>query len=133
MFDIYLLAASASYRNTYIYQGDDVGAVSDALWNNGEACGKIASVKCIGATNLAPQPCNISSTSALRYNHWLLSVTRLRNHQSFKICLFCYCRSQSWENQGCLWSVSWRLVLKINTFVYINKLRSTKYADKIIH
>ncbi|KAK7854869.1 putative eg45-like domain containing protein 1 [Quercus suber] len=62
MFDIYLLAASACYRNTY--QGDDVAAVSDALWNNGEACGKIVNVRCIGATNLAPQPCKLNISVA---------------------------------------------------------------------
>ncbi|CAL5375079.1 unnamed protein product [Camellia sinensis] len=31
---------------------------SDALWNNGAACGKMYSVSCTGATNQGvPQPC----------------------------------------------------------------------------
>lgn len=71
MFDIYLLAASACYRNTY--QSDDVAAVSDALWNNGEACGKIVNVRCIGATNLAPQPCKLNISVAATIIDYCLS------------------------------------------------------------
>ncbi|KAK6235953.1 hypothetical protein SCA6_011290 [Theobroma cacao] len=38
-------------------QGKMVAGVSDALWNNGGACGKSYRVKCIGGANLAPHPC----------------------------------------------------------------------------
>lgn len=133
MFDIYLLAASASYR--YTYQGDDVGAVSDALWNNGEACGKIVNIRCIGATNLAPQPCNISSTSALQLQSSIIVRHEDAEPSIFQNMFFLLLPIPKLGESGLLMKCKLRfnLVLKINTFVYKNILRSTKYADKVIH
>lgn len=39
-----------------------VAGVSNALWNNGKACGKRYRVKCIGGTNEAPHPCKNGKT-----------------------------------------------------------------------
>ncbi|XP_012075946.2 EG45-like domain containing protein [Jatropha curcas] len=37
--------------------GLKVAGVSDALWNNGAACGRKYRVRCIGGANEAPHPC----------------------------------------------------------------------------
>ncbi|KAF2310259.1 hypothetical protein GH714_007447 [Hevea brasiliensis] len=37
--------------------GAMVAGVSDKLWNNGAACGKMYRVRCIEGANLAPHPC----------------------------------------------------------------------------
>ncbi|OAY31863.1 EG45-like domain containing protein [Manihot esculenta] len=37
--------------------GAMIAGVSDALWNNGAACGRRYRVRCIGGANLAPHPC----------------------------------------------------------------------------
>ncbi|KAK3435517.1 EG45-like domain containing protein [Eucalyptus grandis] len=34
-----------------------VAGVSDALWNNGRACGRMLKVRCTGAANQFPNPC----------------------------------------------------------------------------
>ncbi|CAK9176824.1 unnamed protein product [Ilex paraguariensis] len=41
--------------------GLDVAGASDVLWNNRAACGRRYRVRCIGATNLAPRPCKITT------------------------------------------------------------------------
>ncbi|KDP38770.1 hypothetical protein JCGZ_04123 [Jatropha curcas] len=38
-----------------------VAGVSDALWNNGAACGRRYRVTCIGGANKAPHPCKRGS------------------------------------------------------------------------
>ncbi|WCJ30198.1 EG45-like domain containing protein [Euphorbia peplus] len=48
-------AASACYG--YKKEGVMIAAASDALWDNGGACGKKYRVKCIGATNDGSHPC----------------------------------------------------------------------------
>ncbi|KAL7193713.1 hypothetical protein ACSBR2_025351 [Camellia fascicularis] len=50
------LVSSACYG--YQDQWVMIAAASDALWNNGAACGKMYSVSCTRATNQGvPQPC----------------------------------------------------------------------------
>lgn len=52
-----VLTASACYG--YVDNGVMIAAASDALWNNGSACGRMYSVRCTGATNQGVrQPCN---------------------------------------------------------------------------
>ncbi|XP_031285123.1 EG45-like domain containing protein isoform X2 [Pistacia vera] len=46
---------SACYGNRN--DGTMVTGVSDALWNNGRACGRRYRVRCIRGTNEAPHPC----------------------------------------------------------------------------
>jgi len=50
---------SASTCNGYEDDGDLIARASDEIWENRGACGKYYVVKCIGATNLAPQPCKV--------------------------------------------------------------------------
>jgi hypothetical protein len=50
---------SASACNGYKDDGDFIAGASDEIWENRGACGKYYLVKCIGATNLAPQPCKV--------------------------------------------------------------------------
>lgn len=47
----------------YGYQDNGwmVAGVSDALWNNGAACGRRYRVRCIGGANAAPHPCKAGS------------------------------------------------------------------------
>ncbi|KAG7969890.1 hypothetical protein I3843_07G055500 [Carya illinoinensis] len=60
------IAGTATYYTVYVpsacYGFEDEGvmiaAASDALWDNGAACGKMYSVSCTGPTNEGvPQPC----------------------------------------------------------------------------
>ncbi len=53
------MAASACYGYEEL-PGVLVAAASNAMWNKSEVCGKKFSVICIGATNLAPNPCTSS-------------------------------------------------------------------------
>ena len=56
------LVSSACYG--YQDQWVMIVTASDALWNNGAACGKMYSVSCIGATNQGvPQPCKSGSVT----------------------------------------------------------------------
>ncbi|GMP36271.1 hypothetical protein CsSME_00008452 [Camellia sinensis var. sinensis] len=66
------IAGTATYYNVYVPsacygyqdQGVMIAAASDALWNNGAACGKMYSVSCTGATNQGvPQPCKSGSVT----------------------------------------------------------------------
>ncbi|PON46072.1 Expansin, partial [Trema orientale] len=41
----------------------DVACTGMALWDNGRACGRGYHIKCIGTTNLAPQPCRINGAA----------------------------------------------------------------------
>uniref|UniRef100_A0A5B7BHB1 Expansin-like EG45 domain-containing protein n=1 Tax=Davidia involucrata TaxID=16924 RepID=A0A5B7BHB1_DAVIN len=47
--------SSACYGNQD--NGNMVAGASDAIWNNGAACGTNYKVKCIGPANTAPHPC----------------------------------------------------------------------------
>ncbi|XP_018821980.1 EG45-like domain containing protein [Juglans regia] len=60
------IAGTATYYNVYVPsacygyqdQGVMIAAASDALWDNGNACGRMYSVSCTGPTNAGvPQPC----------------------------------------------------------------------------
>jgi hypothetical protein len=51
----YLMPASAC--NGLADDGNLIAAASDSMWQNRSACGRYYLVQCIGATNLAPQPC----------------------------------------------------------------------------
>ncbi|KAM7252628.1 hypothetical protein ACFE04_008137 [Oxalis oulophora] len=46
--------------------GNLVAGVSDALWENGRACGKILIVSCIGGINQAPHPCKNGKSVAVK-------------------------------------------------------------------
>ncbi|MBA0553804.1 hypothetical protein Golob_012953 [Gossypium lobatum] len=46
--------------------GNMVAGVSDALWNNGRACGKSYRVKCLGGANEAPHPCKNGNTAVVK-------------------------------------------------------------------
>ncbi|XP_044470877.1 EG45-like domain containing protein 2 [Mangifera indica] len=50
------------YTPSACYQNQDHGSmvtgVSDALWEDGAACGRNYTVRCIGAANEAPHPCH---------------------------------------------------------------------------
>ncbi|XP_059636402.1 EG45-like domain containing protein [Cornus florida] len=60
------IAGTATYYTVYVPsacygyqdQGVMIAAASDAIWNNGAACGKMYRVTCTGPTNQGvPQPC----------------------------------------------------------------------------
>ncbi|KAG2696378.1 hypothetical protein I3760_07G056600 [Carya illinoinensis] len=60
------IAGTATYYTVYVPsacygfedQGVMIAAASDALWDNGAACGRMYSVSCTGPTNEGvPQPC----------------------------------------------------------------------------
>ncbi|KAI4344361.1 hypothetical protein L6164_011595 [Bauhinia variegata] len=60
------ISGTATYYNVYVPsacygyqdQGTMIAAASDALWDNGAACGRMYSVRCTGPTNQGvPQPC----------------------------------------------------------------------------
>ncbi|KAK7841718.1 eg45-like domain containing protein [Quercus suber] len=59
---LHALKETASfYNDTYACQRyptdmDLIGAVGEALWENGVACGRLYDISCIGATNAAPHP-----------------------------------------------------------------------------
>ncbi|XP_039066386.1 EG45-like domain containing protein [Hibiscus syriacus] len=55
---------SACYGNQR--NGIMVAGVSDALWQNGRACGKRYRVKCIGGANKAPHPCKNGRTVVVK-------------------------------------------------------------------
>lgn len=57
--DFQLFTASKCYG--YQDNGWMVAGVSDALWNNGAACGRRYRVRCIGGANAAPHPCKAGS------------------------------------------------------------------------
>ena len=44
---------------------DLIGAVGEALWENGVACGRLYDISCIGATNAAPHPCVTSDRTVV--------------------------------------------------------------------
>ncbi|XP_059440023.1 EG45-like domain containing protein [Corylus avellana] len=53
-YTVYVPSACYGYED----QGVMIAAVSDALWANGAACGRMYSVTCTGPTNQGvPQPC----------------------------------------------------------------------------
>ncbi|XP_059440102.1 EG45-like domain containing protein [Corylus avellana] len=53
-YTVYVPSACYGYED----QGVMIAAVSDALWENGAACGRMYSVTCTGPTNQGvPQPC----------------------------------------------------------------------------
>ncbi|KDP45911.1 hypothetical protein JCGZ_15471 [Jatropha curcas] len=57
----YSRKSSPPYTPSKCYGNQDnglmVAGVSDALWNNGAACGRRYRVSCIGGANKAPHPC----------------------------------------------------------------------------
>ncbi|KAJ6812371.1 putative EG45-like domain containing protein [Iris pallida] len=57
-------AASASACDGFTDDGTMIAAASEAIWDNGGACGRVYSVTCTGATNAGvSQPCRGGSVS----------------------------------------------------------------------
>uniref|UniRef100_A0A2N9HBJ7 Expansin-like EG45 domain-containing protein n=1 Tax=Fagus sylvatica TaxID=28930 RepID=A0A2N9HBJ7_FAGSY len=53
-YTVYVPSACYGYQD----QGVMIGAASDALWENGAACGRMYKVRCTGPTNQGvPEPC----------------------------------------------------------------------------
>ncbi|KDP34255.1 hypothetical protein JCGZ_07826 [Jatropha curcas] len=61
----YAAEGTATFYNHYVpsycygnaNKGVMIAAASDAIWNNGAACGRKYRVRCTGATNNGPPPC----------------------------------------------------------------------------
>ncbi|WVZ78819.1 hypothetical protein U9M48_026469 [Paspalum notatum var. saurae] len=47
----------------YTDEGTMIAAASEALWNNGAACGQMYTVSCTGGTNATPNPCKSGSVT----------------------------------------------------------------------
>lgn len=53
---------AASACDGYTNEGKMIAAASEEIWDNGGACGRKYTVKCVGATNQGdPHPCNGNS------------------------------------------------------------------------
>lgn len=67
MFCEFWVYTVASACDGYSNEGVMIAAASEAFWDNGGACGKKYTVKCVGATNQGdPHPCRGSGTVTVK-------------------------------------------------------------------